>query len=150
MPCSSGQLGQPGAGLPAIADAVRRVDAILITPDLAKVLVRYLGRLAQELARQNGCAPEALVSVQQALAEACAAGGEDSRHASTESVGGHGLLDLDHDFVDTQAAADMLQIRADTVRWHCRNGALESRKVGRHLMIAKSSIEDFRAQRRSA
>jgi Helix-turn-helix domain len=127
-----------------ISAAVQRVDAIQISPDLARVLVHWLGRLAEVLARQNSCAPEALVAVQHALAEAYAAGSGDSRHASRESIGAYDLLALGHDFVDTEAAADMLGLKADTVRWHCRNGNLESQKFGRHLMIRTSSIDNFK------
>jgi hypothetical protein len=133
-----------------LAGAVQRVNGVVISRDLAIVLVHYLGRLAELLARQNGCAPDALVSVQRALAEACAGAGDDSRHASSESIGGPDLLAFEHDFVDTQTAAALLRIKPDTVRWHCKNGALERRKVGRHVMVTKSSIESFKHERRSA
>jgi hypothetical protein len=133
-----------------IAAAVQRAEGILITHDFARVAVHYFGRLAQELARQNGCAPDALVSMQRALAEACTAGGDDSRHASVEPIVAQEILELDHDFVDTQTAAQMLGIKPDTVRFNYRAGALKGRKVGRQLMIAKSSIENLKNARRSA
>jgi len=113
--------------------AVQRVDAVQISPQAARFLVHCLGRLAAVLGQQNGCAPEALVTLQHALAE-------------PESPGASDLLPLGYELVDTETAANMLGLKADSVRWHRRRGNLESRKVGRQLMITVASIENLKVR----
>ena len=126
-----------------ISAAVQRVDAIQISPDLARVIVHWLGRLSYSLTRENGCAPEALVAVQSALAEAYAGScmHEDSVAAAL-GAGGWSRETV----LDTAAAAELLGIDATAVTFHCRAGRL-GQKVGRDWVIQLGELEAFRRER---
>jgi Helix-turn-helix domain len=127
----------------AISDAVRRVDVVQISPDVARYLVHCLGRLADDLVRQNGCAPEALVAVQHALAEACA----DSRTREGDVISALTVPDSDRDvLMDTKEAAAVLGIRPTTVTLHCRSGLL-GQKVGREWVIRLDELKEFQRAR---
>jgi hypothetical protein len=129
---------------PGIFDAVRRVDGVQISPDFTRVLVHYLGQLSRIYGQQNGCAPADLVAAQHALAEAVVA--HDSRRHEVKSVCAPNALGSGHDLVDTETAAAMLGLKADTVRWHFRQGNLHGRRVGRQLMVSLASIESLKVR----
>jgi hypothetical protein len=129
----------------SIRAAVQRVDSVHITLEAARFIVHCLGRLAEMLARQNGCPPETLVIVQHALAEACAI--PSRQHDLRGSTGlevvpsGHGQPE-----VGTDEAAAALRCTSDNVRRHCREGNLASRKVGRQYMITAASLESLKTR----
>jgi hypothetical protein len=123
-----------------ISAAVSRVDVIQISPDVGRLLVHLLGKLAEYETRRNGCPPDGLEDIQYALAEACAS---DSHGASIEAIPAHVVSDL----IDTQAAAAVLGVETTTVRWHYKKGNLAGQKVGKTLMITSDSLEQLRARR---
>jgi hypothetical protein len=126
-----------------IAAAVQRVDGVLVSPDLARVIVHWLGRLSDSCTRENGCAPQGLVEVQAALAEAYA--GSRTREDSAISVLGAGESKREA-LLDTTAAARLLGIDATTVSLHCRAGRL-GQKVGRDWVIQQCELDAFRRDR---
>jgi hypothetical protein len=65
--------------------AVRRVDVVQISPDLARVIVYGLGKYADLASHRNGCPPDGLAEVQYAMAEA-AARSDDSRQREQERL----------------------------------------------------------------
>jgi Helix-turn-helix domain len=135
-------------GNESIRAAVQRVDAIQISPDLARVIVHWLGQLAKVCERQNGCAPGELVAVQKALAEAYAGGG-NWRQSESERLAEREFLISGHDetYVGTAEAAAWLGITANGVRWLCGQGHLESKKLGRQVMVTTSSIESYKQRK---
>jgi hypothetical protein len=120
---------------------------VQINPSVARRLVEWLGELAEIRRRTNGCPPIGLVEVQQALAEAVAGGG-DSRQREPEGLAAAEILGLNRDTeITTAEAAAQLGIPADLVRWHCRRGNLDSRKVGRQHMVTVASIENYKRRK---
>jgi hypothetical protein len=134
---------------PGIFAAVR-TGLTGIEPELLRMLVFWLGDYAYLKQRpgQPGV-PEGVVAAQQALAEAHAAASNsrsDSRQREQKCLPASEFVLSGHDsWVGTSAAAALLGISADGVRWHCRRGNLESRKVGRQVMVSMASIESLRA-----
>jgi hypothetical protein len=124
-----------------IGAAVRRVDAIQLSPDVGRLLVHWLGQHAEWAVQRYGCAPDGLEAVAYALAEACAA---DSHGASLDPIP---AFDVAQSLVEVKHAASVLNIKPTTVRWHYKNGTLAGRKVGETLMIDSSSLEQLRARR---
>jgi hypothetical protein len=129
---------------PAIFAAVRRVDDVQISLDFTRVLVHYLGELSKKCVQENGCAPEDLIASQHVLVEAVVADG--SRRREAEWVCAPSGLLSGYDLVGTEAAAKMLGLKADTVRWHCRKGNLEYCTVGGRIMVSVASIESLKAR----
>lgn len=130
-----------------IAAAVQRVDVIQVSVDAGHLLVHWLGQLADIGRHRNGCAPIGLIEVQQALAEAVAGGG-DSRQREPEGLAAAEILGLNRDTeITTAEAAAQLGLPADSVRWHCRRGNLDSRKVGRQHMVTVASIESYKRRK---
>lgn len=129
----------------AISAAVERVDRIQMTTDFGRMLVHWLGNLA-ELSRQRyGCTPEGVIEGQHAIAEAIVG---DSRVREAKCSAVQELLQSTHGSdVDTARAAELLGLKADTIRWHIREGNLQARKAGRQLMVTVASIEDFMLER---
>jgi hypothetical protein len=127
----------------AIAASVQRVDGIVISPDLARVIVHWLGRLSDSCTRENGCAPEGLVEVQSVLAEAYAS--SCVREDSAAAAFGAGELSSET-LLDTAAAAELLGLDATAVTFHCRAGRL-GQKVGRDWVIQRGELEAFRRER---
>jgi len=123
-----------------IGAAVRRVDAIQLSPDVGRLLVHWLGQHAEWATQRYGCAPDGLEAVAYALAEACAA---DSHGASANTI----LAPVVSELIDTQAAAAVLGVETTTVRWHYKKGNLAGQKVGKTLMITSDSLEQLRARR---
>ncbi|MEB3062479.1 helix-turn-helix domain-containing protein [[Mycobacterium] zoologicum] len=144
----------------AISEHVQPVDGmILISDDLARVIVHWLGQYAEQCRQRSGIAPDRLRDVQQLLAEAAIAysrprerlpisnrisPGDSVRDSRRREIAGRCLdLDLlsgDAGFVSPSEAADMLGITADAVRWRCRSGKLPSRKAGRRTVIPVSAL----------
>jgi hypothetical protein len=124
-----------------ISAAVSRVDAIQISPDLARTIVFLLGNYAKLARRANGCTPDWLEDIQYALAEACAS---DSHGASPEAILAVGVP---QSLVDTKAAAKLLGVKETTIRYHFAKGNLRGTKVGTALMINEHSLAEFRANR---
>lgn len=131
---------------PAIFSAVR-VHTVSIDLDLVRYIVHWLGDYAR-LKQQPGQPglPEGLIQAQTALAEAVAAM-SDSRQRERASLGISELVTSGRgvELGTTEAAAE-LGVSTDTVRWHCREGNLEFRRVGRQLMIPVSSVEHLKVQ----
>lgn len=127
--------------------AAVRAKTISVDLDLMRYIVHWLGDYARlkERPGQPG-APEGLIPAQIALAEAVAVM-SDSRQREQDGLGAAELVAFEHEqCMGTAEAADLLGISADTVRWHCRAGNLEFRRVGRQLMIPVSSIERWKVQ----
>jgi DNA-binding CsgD family transcriptional regulator len=145
---------------PAIAAAIQRVDGLLISTDMARLIMHGLSGYATLAAQRNGCAPDWVAKVQYALAEPLAESlrqrepltCESSRQREVLSSAEAEILPFGYDEITTAEAAATLGISPDAVRWHCRKGNLESRKVGRQLMVTTTSIENYkqRKARRSA
>lgn len=131
---------------PGIFAAVR-VNTISIDLDLVRYIVHWLGdyvRLKQRPGQPG--APDGVIAAQRALAEAYAAMC-DSRWRERDGLGAPELVAFEHEQqVGTAEAAAELGVSADTVRWHCRAGNLEFRRVGRQLMILVSSLESLKAR----
>jgi Helix-turn-helix domain len=131
-----------------ISAAVQRVDAIQISPDLARLLVHWLGQLAKVKERTNGCASGELVAAQNALAEACFAAGYWRESESERAAAAEILISGHEDMhVSTAEAAAALGITANGVRWLCGQGRLSGRKVGRQVMVTASSVEDYKQRK---
>lgn len=130
-----------------MAAAIQRVDVdgILITTDVARLLVRWLGRLTEITRQRNGCPPLGLVELQGALTDECAA---DSRRREQDGLGARELVAFDHEqqYVWPPEAAAELGVSADTVRWHFRKGNLDGRKFGRQLMVTAASVEALKTR----
>lgn len=132
---------------PEIFAAVH-VDLIAITPDLVKLLIHGLGDYAK-LKQQPGQpgVPVWVRPAQTVLAEAFAERtGSRWREQERLEAGEIVMSGYDAQVGTTEAAAE-LGISPDAVRWNCRRGNLESRKVGRQLMVSTSSIENFMRRR---
>jgi Helix-turn-helix domain len=131
-----------------IAAAVQRVDGVLVSTDLARVLVHWLGQLAKAQQRNNGCASSELVAAQNALAEACFAAGHCAQRESERAAAAEILISGHEDMhVSTAEAAAALGITANGVRWLCGQGRLSGRKVGRQVMVTASSVEDYKQRK---
>jgi len=131
-----------------VSAAVRPVNAIQIHPDLARRVIHWLGKYL-ELMRQPGQpgVPMLLIETQKALAEALAAM-DNSRQREQGTSQALEIIVSGYDAcVGTAEAARQLGISPDGVRWHCRKRNLESRKVGRQLMVTTSSIENYKRQK---
>lgn len=140
-----------------ISGHVQPTDGMfLISGELARVIVHWLGQYARQCQQRNGSAPDRLIEVQQLIAEAITAysrprehlprgdAGVDSRRR--ETIGRSRDIDLlsgDAGFVSPSDAADLLGITADAVRWRCREGKLPSRKDGRRTLIPLSALNDL-------
>lgn len=128
--------------------AVRPVTAIELHPDLARCIIHWLGRYI-EFTRQPGQpgVPVMLMETQKALADAVAAIDNSRQRELDRSLTPETIISGHDRRVGTDEAAAELGISADAVRWHCRKGNLDGRRVGRQVMVAVSSIEDFKRRR---
>jgi hypothetical protein len=130
-----------------LAGAVQRVDAVAISADFARVLVFWLGNYAKLARQTKGCAPDGLEDAQYVLAEACAPGG-DSRLREDSTPGHAEILALGHDaVVDAETAAQMLGLKADTVRLMCRKGQLEAQKRAGRWFPTIAAVQQRSSQR---
>lgn len=150
-----------------MSDHAQPIDEmILISNDLARVIVHWLGQYAEQCRQRNGSAPDGLSVVLQLLAEAAIShsrprerlpirggispgdSGRDSRRREiARRYASSDLLSGDAGFVSPSEAADMLGITADAVRWRCRSGKLPSRKDGRRTVIPVSALNDLQYER---
>jgi hypothetical protein len=129
-----------------ISAAVKRVDVIQLDLDVARLVIHWLGKLAEYETQRNGCPPHGLAEVQSALAESCASG--NARQHEDFTPGDAEILGFNRDMEITAAeAAARLGIRADLVRWHCRQGNLAARKAGRQYMVSVSSVENYKRRK---
>ena len=121
--------------------------AIPIEADLVRYLVHWLGDYIRIKAQpgQSGV-PEGVVAAQLALAEAHATASDCLRQAQSESLIPNDSLNSGYELSTAEAAA-ALGISASGVRYLCANGTLESRKVGRPVMVTASSVENYKAHR---
>jgi excisionase family DNA binding protein len=129
---------------PRIFGAVR-ANMIQLEPELVRYLVHWLGDYIRIKAQpgQSGV-PDGVAAAQLALAEAHASASNSScRHESVSLMAPESLVSS-YEAIGTAEAAAVLGISADAVRWHCKQGNLEHRRVGRHLMITKSSVENYK------
>lgn len=132
---------------PEIFAAVR-AKSISVDLNLVRCIVYWLGDYAR-LKQQPGQSgtPEGVVAAQAALAEAHAAVSDSRRDEADRAMAAEFVLSGHDTCVGTDEAAAALGISADGVRWHCRKGNLESRKVGRQLMITTASIENYKCRK---
>lgn len=135
------------AQYPGIFAAVR-LTAIPVERDLVRYLVHWLGdyiRLKQQPGQPG--VPEGVVAAQHALADACIPGHDSRQHESERSAAVEILLSGHDVRVGTAEAAAELGISPDAVRWHCRHGNLDAKRVGRQLMVTTSSILNYKQRR---
>lgn len=132
---------------PAIFAAVQ-AKTISVDLDLVRYIVHWLGDYAR-LKQQPGQpgVPEGVVAAQTALAEAHAAVSDSRRDEADRPIAAEILVSGHGPSVGTAEAAAALGISADGIRWHCRNRNLESRKVGRQLMVTTASIENYKRRK---
>ena len=128
-----------------ISAALRPVDGMVIPPDVARLLARWLAEYAEFRRRpgQSGV-PMLLLEVQWAFAEFAAVSSrqqEDLRSMSPEIV-----TSAHEPEVGTDEAAAVLRCSTDNVRWHFRQGNLAGRKVGRQLMISVASLQSLKCR----
>ncbi|WP_343709728.1 helix-turn-helix domain-containing protein [Mycobacterium sp.] len=125
----------------ALAAAVQRVEGIVVNADVARLLVHWLGQLADVAVQRNGCAPAGLVEVQRALAEAAVTAG-DSRERESEAVPASEVLALmDEPVVSVDQAAEMLHLKPDSVRYLCRQGRLPAKRVAGRWFLSLTAVE---------
>jgi Helix-turn-helix domain len=159
MSSSRSSLSQGGPELAqrsAIAGAVQRVDGVVIRTDLARLIIHGLRGYTELATQRYGVAPEWVADVQYGLAESLADTRQhepptcdNSRQRELSSLKAAEILDSSQEFTTAEAAA-ALRISADLVRYHCRKGNLQRRKVGQQVMVSRSSVESFKHTRRSA
>jgi hypothetical protein len=130
-----------------ISAAVQRVDAIQISPGMARLLVHWLGQLAKAQQRTNGCASGELVAAQNALAEACFAAGHCAQRESERAAATEILISEHEPYISTAEAAAALGKTANGVLWLFNHGHLSGRKVGRQVMVTASSVEDYKQRK---
>ena len=127
-----------------IAASVQRIDSVVISVDAARLVVHWLGQLAEITRQRNGCPPEGLVEFQHAIAEELVA---DSRRREQDGLGEPEAVAFEHEqCMGTAEAAAELGVSADTARWHCRKGNLDGRKFGRQLMVTAASVEALKTR----
>jgi Helix-turn-helix domain len=137
-----------------LADAVQRVDGIVFSTDLVRLIIHGFRGYTDLATQRYGCAPEWVADVQYVLAEALADNArehasttcDNARQRAVSSTTPAEILALDYEFTTAEAAA-ALGIRADLVRYHCRRKNLKSRKVGDQVMVRSSSVENFKHRR---
>ncbi|MFP1155542.1 helix-turn-helix domain-containing protein [Mycobacterium sherrisii] len=130
----------------AIAAAVQRVDAVQISPDVARAIHFWLGQYIKLTSARYGCPPDGVAEVQYALAETLAA---DSRQREQITADCAELLALDHEAVETvKSAARRLGREECTVRWMCRNGSLAAVKRGQQWFPKTAAVDEIVAQRK--
>jgi hypothetical protein len=123
-----------------VAASIQRVDAILISTDTGRLLVRWLGQLAEIARQRNGCPPMGLAEVRRTLAEAIAA---DSRWRDSHAIPAAELLALgDEQVLGVEETARMLQLKPDTVRLMCREGTLEAKKKSGRWFPTADAVHD--------
>jgi hypothetical protein len=153
-------MGEPLRSVPAVraanlSGAVQRVDGIVFSTDMVRLFIHGFRGYTELATQRYGCAPEWVADVQYVLAEALAdtrqgrdLTSDDARQHQSLSTAPAEILTLDHEFTTAEAAA-ALGIRANLVRYHCSQGNLDSRKVGRQLMVSSASIQNFKHHRRN-
>jgi hypothetical protein len=134
-----------------IEAAVHRVDVVQLSPDVARLVVFWLGQYAEISQARYGCAPEGLIEAQHAIAEVVTATGGDSRRREETAASSADLLALAQEPVlDVKDAAHMLDLKPDTIRLMCRQGTLGAKKVaGRWFPMAGAVQQELhqRAER---
>jgi len=128
-----------------ISAAVQRVDAVQLSADVGRLVVHWLGQLAETAVQRNGCAPDGLVEVQHAIAEAIATGGDSRRRESEPAVSPELLALAQEPVIELEDAAQMLVLKPDTVRGMCRDEILAAKKVGgRWFPLAAAVQQELR------
>jgi Helix-turn-helix domain len=122
---------------PQLSAAVQRVEGVLVSAEAARVIVFLLGNYAKLAESRNGCVPDGLREVQGALAEAVAAG---SRGRDGERVAAPAVLPLSHDVIELEQAAEVLGMKADSVRNLCRRGGLDAQKRRGRWFVSASAV----------
>jgi hypothetical protein len=145
-----------------VTDFVGRVDRIEISYETAHYLLAVIELFARQRAQLTGQAiPARLARIQLALAACTGADGVDASsavavqppatgvNASVKAVAAIDVRPSEPRRVDTRTAAEKLQLTPNGVRHLCREGLLESVKVGRTILIDEDSVENRRRQRPS-
>lgn len=130
--------------------AAIRSDVIVIEPDLARLLVHWLGDYARLASVHRPGVPEGLAAAQSALAEAVAS--QSGRPERNSELGApavaSGPMRRNCDWLSTPEAGLELGLRTDTVGLLCRRGELAARKAdGRHYLIHRSDLDAYRLRR---
>jgi excisionase family DNA binding protein len=132
----------------AIAAQVQRVDAIQITPALANLIHRFLSRYADLATQRYGAPPEGLQDTQYALGEALASKPDYSRQREQNPADSPQFIGLGGDEVmSTDEAAKMLDLKADSVRYMCREGKLAAKRPGRQWFPLLAAVQELKAAR---
>jgi hypothetical protein len=135
----------------AISAAVQRLDGVMITADLARLLVHHLNKYAELATARSGCAPLGVVETQHALARVIAGSSDlDSRMRAAEHAAADVVSSLvcEDRLMDIKAAAAVIGMDDTTVRRHCDRGRL-GQKIGRDWVIRSSEVERFMRERDS-
>ncbi len=128
MTAASERVVASSAHRSAISDAVRLPRGPELSWDLIRANIHWLGNYRDMTIQRYGCPPDGLIEALAVLAEAYAAG-SDSRPRETEPTAPPKILVLGQDAViDLEEAAQMLELKPDSVRDLCRRGVLAAHK----------------------
>lgn len=134
-----------------VASHVHRAHGMLISVELARIIVHWLGSYARMAIDRNGCPPDGLTDVQRAIGEAIIDSRPreeipDSRGTRIPFIAGSDT-EGQRPTYDADAAAAVLGIRPTTVRWHLAHGNLHGRKVRGRWDITADELHRFRRER---
>jgi excisionase family DNA binding protein len=129
-------------GTSPIRGAVRAVSAVQMEPDFVRVIIHWLKRYGDLVQQRYGTEPAGLSDAITALGTAYLASRQrdGAGFAISESI----ASDCETSWLGTDAAAELLGVKADTVRKYVRCGHLVARKVGRQHMVSAESVQRMR------
>jgi hypothetical protein len=113
----------------------------------SRMVVHFLGELAEITRQRNGCAPIGLVELQHSIAEAAAAIG-DSRRRDSEALPAPEVLALAQEpTISVKEAARMLKLQPDSVRLMCRRRTLDAEHVEGRWFPRLAAVQEMLRRR---
>jgi DNA-binding CsgD family transcriptional regulator len=136
MPCSSD---------PMAAAGIRPISGVLFSVDDAAYIGKVIDHIEASGRRRGAPLSARLALIRQQIAAAVMGVHADASARVPEVAQ---LIALTSEAcIGTAEAAEILGMSADSVRWHCRNGNLDGRRMGRQVVITAESIEALKARR---